>query len=154
MSTPRRRSSGGLDEPPLEQLLRGLALSLPQPDDGTAPATAALDREQLAFLSRTLGERSAKAADVARNAQEAFEGAAAAQLADARRALQAVRDSVLAESARGDVRLVDSEIDGSIAVLAQEVARVQSQLQGVERDVAAVRKRSAKKEELVGRWSR
>ena len=158
MSTPRRRSSGGLDEPPLEQLLRGLALSLPQSgaEDGTTSSSAVVDntQKQLAFLAETLHERSAKAADVARNVQESFEGAATAQLADARRALQAVRDSVLAESPFGDVRLVDAEIEGSIAVLAQEVQRVRGELGDVERDMGLVRRRNAKKEELVGRWGR
>ena len=152
LSTSRRRSSGGLDESPLEQLLRGLALSLPQTEDGTASAT--LDKEQLTFLSRTLGERSDKAADVARNVQEAFESAVTSQLSDARQALQAVRDSVLAESPFGEVTLVDPEIDGSIVVLAQEVQRVQSELQGVEKDMAAVKRRNAKKDELINRWGR
>lgn len=155
----RRRSSGTAhtDVPPLEQLLQNLAILLPhQQDDDEAAAAAATATDgpaQVAFLSATLDERSAKAADVARSVQEAFESAAAAQLADAKRAVRMARESVLAESPFGEVKLIDPEIEGSIAVLAQEVKKVDTKLESVERDSDKARGRSVKRDELILRWA-
>ncbi|KAH7170075.1 hypothetical protein EDB81DRAFT_876124 [Dactylonectria macrodidyma] len=139
----RRRSSGIQDEPAMEALLRNIALSLPPAEDATTG-------EQAADLAQVIAERSEKAADVARNAQEAFEAGAVSKLQDARLAIQLLRDSILAESPFGEVRLVDPEIEGSIHVLGQEVEKVREKLEAVD-----VKKgvKSAKKEEFVHRWA-
>jgi hypothetical protein len=143
---PRRRSSGALlDEQPLDTLLRTLALSLP---GGTDPS--AMDHDQFAALANTLSDRTEKANDVARNAQEAFEQSAATRLADSRRAIQLLRDSLLAESPFGEVRLVDPEIEGSIAVLSQEVDKVRGRVEAV--DLSRARRKSEKRTELIRRW--
>jgi hypothetical protein len=146
----RRRSSGAgaiADEPPLEELLRTLAINLPQ-DDSAAPDAEA----QVSLLASTLIERRVKAEDVGRNVQQSFESAASTQIADAKLAVQLVRDSILAESPFGEVRLVDPEIDGSLAVLAQELENVSGKLEGVNAGLVKIRGKSAKRDEIISRW--
>ncbi|KAF4913631.1 hypothetical protein CGCF415_v002655 [Colletotrichum fructicola] len=142
-NTGNRRFSAGLDEPPIEALLRSLAIALPKDADGPT---------QIALLSGTLAERQAKARDVARNAQESLESTAAAQLADAKLAVQLLRDSLLAESPFGDVRLVDEGIEASIAVLGQEVEKVKGRMERV--DAGKARQRSERRREILERWGR
>lgn len=137
-----RHSLGPSDEPPIDTLLQTLALSL--------PADTPDSRDQVTALAQALTERSAKAADVARNAQDSFEALATAHLEDARLAIQLLRDSVLAESPFGEVRLVDAEIEGSISFLAQEVDKVRETLEGVE--ARRGDGKSEKKEDLLKRW--
>ncbi|KAK7427177.1 hypothetical protein QQZ08_006290 [Neonectria magnoliae] len=139
----RRRSSGIQDEPAMEALLRNLALTLPPAQDSTS-------HEQAAELAQVIADRSAKADDVARNAQETFEANSVSKLQDARLAIQLLRDSILAESPFGEVRLVDPEIEGSIHVLGQEVNKVKEQLSAVD-----VKKgvKSGKKADFVQRWA-
>lgn len=139
----RRRSSGIQDEPAMEALLRNIALSLPPPEDATTG-------EQAADLAQVIAERSEKANDVARNAQETFEANTVSKLQDARLAIQLLRDSILAESPFEEVRLVDPEIEGSIHVLGQEVEKVKEKLDAVD-----VKKgvKSVKKDEFVHRWA-
>ncbi|KAK1622980.1 hypothetical protein BDP81DRAFT_454980 [Colletotrichum phormii] len=141
-ANPRRRRSSAFDEPPLEALLRSLAIAFPE--DVTDSAV------QTAVLSATLAERQTKARDVARNAQETLEGAAATQLADSKLAIQLLRDSLLAESPFGDVRLVDEGIEASIAVLGQEVEKVKERVERV--DAGKARLRSERKREILERW--
>ncbi|KAM0414679.1 hypothetical protein ACHAPT_013482 [Fusarium lateritium] len=140
----RRRSSGILDEPAIEALLRSLALTLPAAEDATA-------QERASSLAQVVSERSVKTTDVVRNAQESFEAGATSRLDDARLAIQLLRDSVLAESPFAEVKLVDPEIEGSIHVLSQEVDKVREKLEG-----AAAKKglaRSIGKDEFVQRWA-
>jgi hypothetical protein len=144
---PRRRSSGGLvDESPQEAILRILALNLPR-DTGEAVENS---REEVEYLSKVMTDRSGKARDVARNAQQAFESSAKAQLADARLALQTLRDSILGETQFGTVRLVDSEIEGSIAVLSQEIEKAKTQVEAA--DISKTRTKSGRREELLKTW--
>jgi hypothetical protein len=146
----RRRSSGtGAigDEPPLEELLRTLAISAPQDESEAADVKA-----QVQLLASTLAERRAKAEDVGRNVQQSFESAASSQIADAKLAVQLVRDSILAESPFGEVRLVDPEIEGSLAVLAQELENVNGKLEGVNAGLAKIKGKSAKRDEIISRW--
>ncbi|KAK4160671.1 hypothetical protein QBC43DRAFT_111515 [Cladorrhinum sp. PSN259] len=140
-----RRSSGiGGEEHALDEILRAVAISLPE-DEEDAQA-------QTKFLANLLGERRRKADDVAKNVQESLEDTAINQIADGKLAIQLVRDSILAESPFGDVRLVDSEIEGSIAVLSQELEEVRNGREGAEADMDKLRVRSAKRDELIGRW--
>ncbi|KAF4472581.1 hypothetical protein FALBO_526 [Fusarium albosuccineum] len=140
----RRRSSGILDEPAIEALLRNLALTLP-------PAEDASIQEQASTLAQVVTERSGKTTDVVRNAQDSFEASTTARLDDARLAIQLLRDSVLAESPFGEVKLVDPEIEGSIHVLSQEVDKVKEKLEGVVANKAMAK--SVKKDEFVQRWA-
>lgn len=146
-----RRSSGldfGVpDDTPLEEILRTLAINLPTDD----PSSASV-RSQANALATTYRERRAKVHDVAHNVQQSFEASATKQLVDAKMAVQIVRDSLLAESPFGEVQLVDPEIDGSIAVLGQELEDVKSRLDGIETALAKARGKSLKKEELIRRW--
>ncbi len=163
----RRRSSDFgsrlANVPALDQLLESLSLLLPMQDEMSTPAAdgsggggsnatlAALVNAQ--FLQSMLVERTAKADGVASNAQEAFEAAATAQLADARRAVWMARESVLAESPFGAVQLVDPEIDASINVIAQEVGQLRSRLDVASRGLDKARRgRSVKREQMVARW--
>ena len=140
---PKQRSrystgaSGIGEEPPLEEVLRSLAINLPQ--DEELPADL---QTQIKELASTLAGRRTKVQDVARNVQETFESAAMKQLADGKLAIQLVRDSILAESQFGGARLVDPEIEGSIDVLSQELATVDDKLRG----------KNPKRDELVSRW--
>ncbi|KAL2259425.1 hypothetical protein VTK26DRAFT_6909 [Humicola hyalothermophila] len=135
-------------EHPLEEILRTLAISLPK--DGDSEAADA--RVQVGELASILSSRRAKLDDVARNVQETFESATVRHVADTKLAIQLVRDSVLAESPFGEVRLVDPEIEGSIDVLAQELANVEVKLREADAGLAGVRGRNAKRDELISRW--
>ena len=135
------------EEPPLDEILRTLAISLPQDNDSSANLQV-----QANELASILSARRQKLDDVARNVQETLEHAAVKQVADAKLAIQLVRDSILAESPFGEVRLVDPEIEGSIAVLAQELANVEGKLKEVDAGVGRVRGRNGKRDELVRRW--
>lgn len=169
----RRRSSGygvgnfgsvgsGGPVSPIEQLLEGLSLMLPVEDpldgglggDVSASSVETATRINAHFLQATLADRAAKADGVAANAQEAFETATTAPLADARRAEWLARASVLAESPFGAVQLVDPEIDGSIAVMADEVRRLTERRAAVEADLDKARRGgSAKREKMIARWA-
>ncbi|OAA58033.1 hypothetical protein SPI_06918 [Niveomyces insectorum RCEF 264] len=161
----RRRSSGFssggfADAPPFDQLLQDLSLELPMLDSaelgregGNGGVASAALVVHSRFLQSTLAERSAKADEVASNAQVSFEAAAATQLADARRAVWMARESVLAETPFGPVQLVDPEIDTSIAVMAQEVGRFRAALDDAGKNLARVQRgRSAKRDQFVARW--
>ncbi|KAL2753021.1 hypothetical protein ACRALDRAFT_2061376 [Sodiomyces alcalophilus JCM 7366] len=155
-----RRSSGLPEESPLEALFRMLAIDV-APSSASSSSQrlgpAASDWDAIPILARTLAEREAKADDVALNAQESFEQATAAHLADARRAVQLLRDSVLAESPFGpDVKLVDPDIEGSITVLGQEVAKVQARVDEIQSARSPAGRKnwaqSGKQREMVERW--
>ncbi|KAM0345758.1 hypothetical protein ACHAPU_006111 [Fusarium lateritium] len=139
----RRRSSGILDEPAIEALLRDLALSLPDAEEASI-------QDQVAALSQAFIDRSGKTTDVVRNAQDSFEASVTSRLDDARLAIQLLRDSVLAESPYGEIKLVDPEFEGSIQVLGQEVEMVKEKLDGVAGKKALAK--SVKKDEFVDRW--
>lgn len=151
MKTRRRSSGDALHSSPLEQLLGELALSLP--DSSSASTSANPSQAQIAYLSHTLTTRTHKCADVDRAVQSTLEHTAAAHLADARKALQLIRDSVLAESPFAEVHLVDPGIEASIGVLAQEAQNIAGRLEGVEREATVLAKgRNIRKEEIVKRW--
>ncbi|TLD19900.1 hypothetical protein PspLS_09412 [Pyricularia sp. CBS 133598] len=155
---------GGADqEPALPTLLRTLALTLP--DDPSKDAAA---------MSTALHDRSAKAADMARNVQAAFEGSVAAHVVDAASAVASLRDSVLAETAAAPtaaaddslVALTDPETESFIWMLQQEVGKVRGRLADVEAEIRAregggagksrpgqlSREGGGKREELIRRW--
>ncbi|KAH8846633.1 hypothetical protein MCOR27_000488 [Pyricularia oryzae] len=159
-------NSSGADhqdqEPALPTLLRTLALTLP--DDPSKDAAA---------LSAALHDRSAKAADMARNVQASFEGSVAAHVVDAATAVANLRDSVLAETAAAPtagadgsvVALTDPETESFIWMLQQEVGKVRGRLADVEADIRAReggagksrpgqlgRESGGKREELIRRW--
>ncbi|KAF5598712.1 hypothetical protein FPCIR_2774 [Fusarium pseudocircinatum] len=140
----RRRSSGILDEPAIEALLRDLALSLPDAEEASI-------QDQVSALNKAFTERSSKTTDVVRNAQESFETSVTSRLDDARLAIQLLRDSVLAESPFGEIKMVDPEFEGSIDVLRQEVDKVKEKLDAVVAKKALAK--SVKKDEFVQRWA-
>ncbi|KAK4178149.1 hypothetical protein QBC36DRAFT_111319 [Triangularia setosa] len=147
-----RRSSGiiggAIEESPLDEVLRSLAISLPQEEEGI-PDFPAQARE----LASIVAERRCKTEHVAKNVQESFEYTATKQIADGKLAIQLIRDSILAESPFGDARLVDPEIESSIAVLSQELEKIRQEKDGVENSMAKLGARNAKKDELIARWS-
>ncbi|GJN69150.1 hypothetical protein PLICBS_003197 [Purpureocillium lilacinum] len=137
----RRRSLTPIDETPLEALCTKLAISLDEDDEA---------KERIASLAKILADRAQKSTEVARGAQDSFEATTMSQLRDARLAVQLLKDSILAESPFGQVTLVDSEIDGSIAILQQEVSKAQERLREAEGQGLA--SRSMKRDELIQRW--
>ena len=144
----RRYSGFGGDDPPLEELLRHMALVLP--DLETAPEADA--HAKVASLASTLLDRKSKVRGVADNVQRSLEGATASQMADASLALQMIRDSVLAESPFGEISLVDSEMDSSIAVTSQQLEDFGRSLDACAKDLPRARGRSVKRDELIRRW--
>ncbi|KAB5523125.1 hypothetical protein GE09DRAFT_492227 [Coniochaeta sp. 2T2.1] len=146
----RRRSptSGLISEEPLEQVLRMLALSLPEEDNSVQPSSNPL----VAALVTALDERTAKVADVASNVQDSFEASATAKTKDSALAFRALRDSLLAESPFGQVKLVDPEIEGSIQVLEQELETVGRKIEKMDSEVTLIRGRRGKQDELIRRW--
>jgi hypothetical protein len=148
---PRSRYSSGApgigEERPLEEILRTLAIGLPSDEDGPVDLY-----DQIKELTSTLASRRAKVHDVAQNVQDIFEGAAAKHVADGKLAIQLVRDSILSETPFGDVRLVDPEIEGSIAVLSQELATVDEKLKGIDGSLAKLKGKNPKRDELIRRW--
>lgn len=143
--THRRRSSGLHELPALDILMQTLALPMDAYGDGTV-------QSQIDALSRILQERRRKEADVAQSVQEDFEALAADRLGDARRALQLLRDSVLAETPFGHPSLVDPGIEQSIEVLGQEVDKAREKLERLEDQKMGFG--SLKRDEFVERWAR
>ncbi|KAG5981929.1 hypothetical protein E4U55_002490 [Claviceps digitariae] len=142
----RRASSGNLqeEESALETLLSGLAISLPSAEEETP-------RARLDAIAKLVAQRSRKCDQVAQAAQESLEIVTRAHLTDVRLAIQLLKDSLLAESPFGEVKLVDPDIEGSILVLQQEVEKARDKLQSLEGQ--SVMARSVKKEEFVKRWA-
>jgi len=98
-----------------------------------------------------LSDRQQKRDDLFSKTQSAFEDAVTRHVGDAKAALAMLRDSVLAESPWGSVRLVDEELEGGVEVIRQELERVEEWRGEVEADV----KKSCadgKREEFLMRW--
>ncbi|KAJ6790434.1 hypothetical protein PWT90_03012 [Aphanocladium album] len=147
MSHSRRRSSGMQEAPALDTLMQTLALPIDAYGDGTGTSS------QVAALSRILRERRHKDSSVARSAQDEFESAAAERLDDARRAIQLLRDSVLADVPFGELRqLADPGIEQSVDVLGQEVDKAKEKLDRFESE--KVGWGSLKRDEFIERWAR
>ncbi|OBS17732.1 hypothetical protein FPOA_09464 [Fusarium poae] len=140
----RRRSSGILDEPAIEALMRDLALSLPDTENASI-------QDQVSALSKAFKDRSEKTTDVMRGAQESFETSVTSRLDDARLAIQLLRDSMLAESPFGPVKMLDPEFEESVVALERDVEGLKVKLDGVV-DKKALAK-SVKKDEFVQRWA-
>lgn len=139
----RRRSSGIHEIPPIDALLESLAIYL---DDD------AEDRDKIKALDATLRERIHKGVDVAQSGQESFEHVVNAHFDDVRRALQLLRDSLLAESPFGEVKLVDAEVESSVDFLSNEVQQIEDRLERAE--VKKGNGKSEKKAEILRRWGR
>lgn len=138
-----RRSSGIIDETPIDALLQNLAVYLP-------PEVEEDSDKKARALADIVSERARKGEGIARGAQESFEVSAATYLDDVRRAVQMLKDSLLAESPYNEVRLEDPELRSSIDFLAQEVRKIKD---GLERAEANKPKdKSEKKTEILQRW--
>lgn len=136
----RRSSFSTPYDAPLDHLLDSLAISLPP----TSPTS---------HLNHTLHDRLDTLGTITRTTQTTLEHILSAQIADARQAIQLVRDSVLAESPFAEVHLVDPGIESSICVLGQEAGKVGARLEGVEREARVVGQgRNVRREEMVARW--
>lgn len=142
---PRRRSSGVNEPPALETLMKSLSL----PTDTLASSST---KDQFESLHKTLRDRSANEQAVARDAQVDFEETAKTRLADAKRAIQLIRDTLFAETSFGEVNLVDQGIEQSILVLGQEVEKAKDKLAGFEGTKTSWG--SSKKDEFLERWAR
>lgn len=139
-----KRAANNEEEAPLETLLRNLAVSLPAQDDESN------SRAKVDVLARTLRERLNKSDDISKGVQESFERHARFHIEDANRAIQLLKDSILAESPFGEVKLIDPDIEGSIQILIEEVDRARDKLQILEGQTVA--SGSEKREDFIGRW--
>ncbi|RDA89043.1 hypothetical protein CP532_0610, partial [Ophiocordyceps camponoti-leonardi (nom. inval.)] len=139
----RLRSSTIRDDGPLDLLLQNLSLPM-------ARNSSMSGKQQSSLLSRAVVDRTKKAAEVARGAQESFEQGVVAQLCDAKLAIQLLQDSLLADSPFADVNLSDPELETSILVLDQEIGKAGEKLRAVERRRPIGR--SEKREEIVRRF--
>lgn len=137
-----RRSSGLPDETPLDTLLQNLAVYLP-------PEAEADGSRKIRALADVVSERAGRGEDMARGAQESFEAAATVYLDDVRRAVQMLKDSLLAETPYGRVQLEDADVRGSIDVLVHEVGKVRD---GLQRAEASKVGKSHKRDEMIQRW--
>ncbi|KAM4057154.1 hypothetical protein HRG_003998 [Hirsutella rhossiliensis] len=139
----RHRSSSIQDQPAIEMLVQNLGLSVPflSTDEGT---------KQVEFLAGVLADRSQKAAEVVRGAQESFEMSIESQLQDGKLAVQLVRDGVFAESPFGEVNLVDPELEESILVLEQELGKARERLRAVGK--LNLTAKSEKRDEILRRF--
>ncbi|KAF4119366.1 hypothetical protein GMORB2_4885 [Geosmithia morbida] len=144
-ATAPRHSSSLIDVPPTEALLQLLSVHIDIDADNDG------GEQKIQALSRALADRISKESDVAQSSQESFERSVTAYLDDARRALQLLRDSLLAESAYGEVKLADPEVDGSIALLSREVVQLRNDVHRAEVHLANGGK-SEKREEILQRW--
>jgi len=145
-----RYSTGALsigEESPLEEIFRTLAVNLPQDEEGQPDLRAQVDE-----LSSTLASRQKKMQDVTLNFQQTLEEASAKHVANGKLAIQLVRDSILAESPFADVRLVDPEIERSIAVLSRELRNVNGKLNDVGAGVEKLKGKNVKRDEIISRW--
>ncbi|KAG5927799.1 hypothetical protein E4U42_001768 [Claviceps africana] len=131
------------EESALDTLLNGLAIALPSEEEESP-------RARLNILAKAVAQRSRKCDEVAQAAQESLEIVTRAHTTDAKLAIQLLKDSLLAESPFGEVKLVDADIEESILILQKEVEKVRDQLQSIEGQ--GVMAGSVKKEEFVRRW--
>lgn len=125
----------------MDHLLESLALYL---DDD------AEDRDKIMALHTALQERTDKAVDVAQSGQESFEDTINTHFDDIRRALQLLKDSLLAESPFDEVKLVDPEVESSIGFLSNEVRQIEDRLERAEAKKGDGK--SEKKAEILRRW--
>ncbi len=142
----RRRSSGLPDVSAVDSLIQSLALPMEAHGDGSSTS-------QIAALSKLLRERRSKDSSAARSAQDEFETLTAERLDDAQRAVQRLRDSLLAETPFGALQqLADPGIEQSVGVLAHEVDKARGKLARCEADGRGFG--SLKRDEFVERWAR
>lgn len=137
----RRRSSGIHEMQPIDTLLESLAIYLDDDAD---------NGDKIKALHAVLGERTNKGVDVAQSGQESFENVVNAHFDDVRRALQLLKDSLLAESPFGEVKLVDPEVESSITFLSNGVRQIQDRLERA--DAKKGDGKSEKKAEILRRW--
>lgn len=140
-------TSGTGDESALEEILRTLAISLPQEKGGLPDLCAQVNEVSLALASRQ-----EKLQDAAFHTQQNFEEAVIKHVVDGKLAIQLVHDSILAESPFGDVRLVDAEIEKSISVLSQELKKVDEKLGDASAGIEKLKAKSSKRDEFISRW--
>lgn len=142
----RRRSSGLPDVSAVDSLIQSLALPMEAHGDGSSTS-------QIAALSKLLRERRSKDSSAARTAQEEFETITAERLDDAQRAVQRLRDSLLAETPFGALQqLADPGIEQSVGVLAHEVDKARGKLARCEGEGRGFG--SLKRDEFIERWAR
>lgn len=159
----------GSGAPPLDTILDHLALSL-VPDEPAIPVTpgpntvphmnvahtnpvraSQVTIDHIRYAAAALTERTKKTADLNKGVQDAVESGTSVHLMDARRAVQLLRDELLAETPYGKVNLMDPEIEGSMAVLKQEVEKAKDRTATIETIMSVVRN-SEKRDGFVARW--
>ncbi|KAK3953897.1 hypothetical protein QBC32DRAFT_360666 [Pseudoneurospora amorphoporcata] len=145
-SFPRQIPADSLS-PSLKSILQTLGIPIPSADPSTQSHLSALQSS----LDSTLVDRQQKRDDLVSAAQSSFEDAVTRHIGDAKAALAMLRDSVLAESPWGAVRLVDEELEGGVDVLRQELGEVEGWRVGVEAGVKASSD-DERREQFLRKW--
>ncbi|KAK3399452.1 hypothetical protein B0T20DRAFT_497736 [Sordaria brevicollis] len=124
--------------PELKSILQ--TLGVPTPTSSSDPSSTQSHLQTLqSALTTTLSDRQTKRDDLFATAQSSFEDAVTAHIGDAKAALAMLRDSVLAESPWGVIRLVDEELDEGVEVIRGEVEGVEGWRGEVEGEVRKAR---------------
>jgi hypothetical protein len=86
--------------------------------------------------------------------QTSFEASSSNQVADVRRALLLIRESILAETPYGPAELADQAVQSSIDFLAQGLDAMQSRMVDAERHKSkdGDARASPAKQDLIARW--
>ncbi|KAJ4392390.1 hypothetical protein N0V85_007096 [Neurospora sp. IMI 360204] len=145
-SFPRQLPADSLS-PEIKSILQTLGIPIPSADPALQSHLSALQ----SALDSTLTDRQQKRDELFSTAQSTFEDTVTKHIGDAKAALAMLRDSVLAESPWGAVRLVDEELEESVEVIRQELGKIEEWKGDVDGAVKAA-SGSEKKEAFLKRW--
>jgi len=141
----RRRSSGhDEDMEPEQQLARNLGVVL--------PAEGVSDTARVEALEKMLSERITRLESHANSLQSTAETSISSHLLDAQITLGLLRDSLLAETLYGKVRLIDPDVESDMSKFDHKVQDLQRSLEAVE--LHTLQAKNMNREQLVERWSR
>ncbi|KAL0472809.1 hypothetical protein QR685DRAFT_515128 [Neurospora intermedia] len=145
-SFPRQLPADSLS-PELKSILQTFGISIPLADPSLQSHLSALQ----SALDSTLTDRQQKRDELLSTAQSSFEDAVTKHIGDAKAALAMLRDSVLADSPWGAVRLVDEELEGSVKVIRQELEKIEEWRGDIEGAVKASNA-DERREQFMKRW--
>jgi hypothetical protein len=128
---------------PEQQLARNLGVVL--------PAEGVSDTARVEALEKMLSERITRLESHANSLQSTAETSISSHLLDAQITLGLLRDSLLAETLYGKVRLMDPDVESDISKFDHEVQDLQRSLEAVE--LHTLQAKNMNREQLVGRWS-
>ena len=129
---------------PEQQIARNLGITL--------PPVGISEQTRAEALEKPLSKRLTKLEIHSSSLQSTTESSVSSHLLDAHLTLQLLQDSLLAESMYSRVRLLDPDIEASVAMFEQEIGDLQTSVEGI--DLSGLLGRNVRREQLVERWSR